>query len=370
MSRVLPLRWAAACALLLTTGCATLPGAGPSTAEMTRGTDVDIVQVTPDIADSAGIAASAARDADVDKALARLLQSPAPDSEFHFASGDSVDVTLWSFSPWPGGSNGVPGSIALGSYTLPADGAIILPYAGRVDLSGLTTAQAQDTISRQFAEKKILETPTASLKVTASPHSDILVTGAIGQPKTLPWTPAGLTLAQAVSQSLGDGAAALGQGDLSRSDSAVRVAVLRGDAEAVELPIRVALERRIPLYAGDRVLVRKAPSFQVTVLGGGARKDGVFDFGKQTVLSDVLANAAGLDSTVADAHAVFVLRRRAGGRPTLYDFSWSRAQGLIAAHQFPMADGDLVYIAEAPIVSVQKVVAILFQVTLPAQVLK
>ncbi len=284
-----------------------------------------------------------------------------------------IDVTLWSFSPWPGGSGGVsatPGAIALGSFTLPADGAILLPYAGRVRLSGLTLAEAQTSISRQYASKRILESPTATIKVAAAPASDILVTGSVGQPKSLAWTPAGMTLAQAVTQSLGDGNAVLGQGDLSRADSAVRVAVLRGDAPPVELPIAVALEQRIPLRAGDRVVVRKAPALEVTVLGGGARKDGVFGFSKQTMLSNVLAEASGLDGNGADAHAVYVLRRQARGRPLLYDFAWNRAQGLIAAHQFPVQDGDLVYVAEAPIVSIQRVIGILFQVTLPAQVLK
>jgi polysaccharide export outer membrane protein len=35
-----------------------------------------------------------------------------------------------------------------------------------------------------------------------------------------------------------------------------------------------------------------------------------------------------------------------------------------------MQDGDLVYVAEAPIVPVQRVIGILFQATLPAQALK
>jgi polysaccharide export outer membrane protein len=371
MSRAM-LRWAGAPALLLAAGCATLPGAGPSTAEMKRGPDVDIVRVTPEAAAQAGEAATAAGDARVDRALA-LLKSATPNADFRFATGDVIDVTLWSFSPWPGGSGGAsanPGAIQLGSYTLPADGAITLPYAGRVSLAGLTLDQAQQAVSRQYAARRILESPTATIKVAAAPGSDVLVTGAVGQPKSLPWTPAGMTLAQAISQSLGDGGAALGQGDLSRADSAVRVAVLRGDAPPVELPIAVALERRIPLQAGDRVVVRKAPALEVTVLGGGTRKDGVLRFSKQTTLSNVLAEAAGLDSNAADSHAVFVLRKQAGARPMLYDFAWNRAQGLIAAHQFPMQDGDLVYVAEAPMVSIQRVIGILFQVTLPAQVLK
>lgn len=364
-------RFIAAAAGLLVTGCATLPSAGPSVAAMKQVPAVDIFHVTPEGAASARRSAIAAGDAAIAHTLAEL-QSPAADAEFRLASGDIVDVTLWSFSPWPGGgqSSGTPGAIALGSYTLPADGEIMLPYAGRAKLSGLTLAEAQAAISRRYTTLRILETPTASIRLTAAPRSDILVTGAIGQPKTLPWTPAGVTLAEAVTRSLGDGNAVLGQGDYSRADSAVLVEVLRSGAPPAELPIIVALEQRISLHPGDRVVVRKTPALEVTVLGGGARKAGVFRFSKQTMLSNVLAQASGLDGGVADSHAVFVLRRRDDGRPKLYDFAWSRAQGVIAAHEFPMEDGDLVYVAEAPIVAVQKVIGILFQLTLPAQLLK
>jgi polysaccharide export outer membrane protein len=357
---------------LLAAGCSALPSGGPSTAEMRRGPDVDVVKVNPEAAVTASRAAAAASEARVAAALARL-QVAGAETGYRFAPGDVVDVTLWSFSPWPGGGAGGavgPGAIALGSFTLPADGTIVLPYAGPVSLSGLTLAEAQAAISQRYAVQRILESPTATLRVTAAPSSDILVTGAIGQPKLLPWTPAGLTLAQAVSQSLGDGNAVLGRGDLSRADSAISVTVLRGDAAPVELPMAVALEQRIPLRAGDRVVVRKAPLLEVAVLGVGLRRDGVLGFSKPTVLSSVLAEAAGLDAGVADRRAVFVLRHRADGRPQLYDFAWNRVQGLVAAHQFPMQDGDLVYVAEAPIVSVQKVIGILFQAALPVQALR
>ena len=43
---------------------------------------------------------------------------------------------------------------------------------------------------------------------------------------------------------------------------------------------------------------------------------------------------------------------------------------MIASHRFPLENGDMVYVAEAPILSVQRVINILFQLALPAQVLQ
>lgn len=363
----------AATAALSLAGCASLSGTGPSAGTMAKAPDVEIVDVTPAIATAArGTARTAAQSA-LAQALATLA-APAADAGYRVTPGDTLDVTLWSFSPWPGGANPLtvanPGPIPLGAVTVQPDGTVALPYAGNVAVAGITLDAAQAAIARRYAALRILQKPTAALRAVASPAHDVLVTGAVGQPRTLAWTPAGLTLAQAVTQSLGDGAASLGQGDLSKARAAIRVGVLRGGAPAVELPIDTALEERIPLRAGDRVVVRKAPAVEVTVLGGGTRRNGVIGFPKQPVLTEALAEANGLDGNAANDHAVFVLRRREGARPTLYDFTWNRPQGIVAAQQFPLEDGDLVYVAEAPIVSVQKVIGLLFQVTLPAQVLR
>jgi polysaccharide export outer membrane protein len=365
--------WLAAPFLLGIAGCASLPGTGPSATSMAKSPAVDVVDITPDIASAAQQVAAAQEKTALDRALLALRSAPDAGTT-RIAPGDVIDVSVWSFSPWPGTGNplgtGSPGAIALGAFTVGADGAVQLPYAGRIDLTGLTPEQAQAAISARYTTLRILQRPTAAVKVMASPRNDVLVTGAIGQPKTIPWTPAGMTLAQAVTQSLGDGGALLGQGELSKARSAVKVAVLRGSQPAVELPVANALEERIALHAGDRIVVSKAPAVQVTVLGGGARRDAVIGFARQPVLSEALAESSGLDGNTANDHAVFVMRRQPDKRPVLYNFAWNKPMGVVAAQQFPLQDGDLVYVADAPLVSVQKVIGLIFQATLPAQVLR
>ena len=358
--------------LFAASACSTLPGGGPSAATLRQTPAVDVVAVTPEMAEAARAQAVTARSAALDDALARL-RGPVVNPEFQLAAGDTLDVTMWSYSALPGANAFTasgPAAMPLGSFTVASDGAVLLPYAGRTPLAGLTLAGAQRAIAARYAALRILQGPTATVRLASSPQSDVLVTGAVGQPKAIAWGPAGLTLAQAVTQALGDGNATLGQGDLSATRSAVRVSVTRGGAAPIELPIATALEERIPLSPGDRVVVRKAPLVEVTMLGGGTRRNGVIGFAKQPALAEALAEANGLDGNVANDHAVFVLRKRAGARPVLYDFAWKRGAGLIAAQQFPLESEDVVYVAEAPIVSVQKVIGLLFQVTLPAQVLK
>ncbi len=349
--------------------CATLSGGGPSVATLRQTPSVEFVSVTPDSAAAASASSTLAQQATLAAALAQLRR-PAVPPLFRFGGGDIVDVTVWSFSPFPSGMAGTgPGAMQLGAFTVAPDGAVILPYAGRTVVGGLTLDEAQLAVAHHYAALRILQGPTATLKLASSPRNDVLVTGAVGQPRQIAWGPAGLTLAQAVTQALGDGNATLGTSDPSSTRAAVRVAVAR-DGATVEIPVATALSEQIPLRPGDRVVVRKAPQVEITMLGSGTRRNGVIGFAKQPVLAEALAEANGLDANVANDHAVFVLRRREGAKPLLYNFPYKHAEGLVAAQQFPLESGDLVYVAEAPIVSVQKIVGLLFQVTLPAQVLK
>ena len=247
----------------------------------------------------------------------------------------------------------------------------LLPYIGKAEIRGLTLAEAQADITRRYAALRTLMSPSAIIKVASAPHESIIVTGALGNPKSIPWTPAGVTLAQALTEALGDGASVLGptSGEASGSPSttSVRVTVLRAQGAPVAIPISVALEQRIALMPGDRIVVKKAPTLKVSILGGGVKANGIYGFADTPSLSDAIAQASGLDTNAANAHAVFVLRQREGQRPVLYDFAWNQPQGLVASRRFPLKDGDLVYVAEAPIVSIQKVIGILYQVALPAQ---
>ena len=151
---------------------------------------------------------------------------------------------------------------------------------------------------------------------------------------------------------------------------AIAVDVIRGTAPPLSLPIYTALRERVLLQPGDRVIVRKEPAVIVTMLGAGIRQNGRLSFAAAPTLSVALARAGGLDANIAAANGMFVMRQTVNGRPLLYDFSWNRAGGMLAAQQFPLEANDVVYVAEAPILSIQKVVNTLFQLVLPAQLIK
>lgn len=356
-------------------GCGTLSSTGPSVSTMKASPDVDIVNVTPALARTRAATVAENRQATVNRALRELTGTPRNEA-FVFAPGDALHLSLWTISPWPGadssqGASNGPTAIDLGDYNVSAQGSIDLPYAGTTSITGLGLAAAQNAIAGRYASLGILQSPSAKITVTSTAQGSIIVTGAVGTPKIIPWTPAGISLTAALTQALGNGADIVSSANGHNNDNAAtEVSILRKNA-TINLPMEDALSHQIALEPGDRVLVKKAPLVRVTVLGGGAGKNGEYSYARVPTLAEVLASASGLDGNSADDHAVFVLEQRVGDtRPVLYDFAWEKVQGLVASHSFPMKDGDMVYVAEAPIVPVQRAINILFQLALPVQAVK
>ncbi len=358
--------------LLTLAGCGTLPSAGPSAGDLQDSDAVTLVNVTPEqartLADDDLRAQGSAEQAALDS-----LTQPTGAGAFVFSPGDSFHLTLFTISPWLGGAySGVPAPVDLGAYTVSIQGSVALPYIGSMQLQGLGLPEAQDALAARFGKLGIMQSPSAKIDVVASPRNSIIVTGALGQPKLVAWSPAGVTLADAITQALGNGLDILGSDASGPSDrSAIDVSVFRGDAPAVKIPMQMALAHRIALLPGDRIVVTKKPAVRIVVLGGGVNKDGNYEYARNPSLATVLAQASGLDINVANNRAVFVLEQRGQGtRPVLYDFAWNRAAGLIASQMFPLRDGDLVYVDEAAIVPLQTVLNTLLPVAATANLAK
>jgi polysaccharide biosynthesis/export protein len=368
LAAALPLLLAAA--VLLLSACGMLPAAGPSAGTLQDSKQVSIVNVTPEQAQALAASDAQARSSAEQDALNRLIQAP-DGSSFVFSPGDSFHVTVFTIAPTLSNA-GVPSTVDLGAYTVSNEGSVELPYIGSMAMAGLSLKAAQAQIASRLAARGILQAPSVKIDVSASPRNSILVTGALGAPRLVAWNPGGVTLADAITQALGNGLDIMGSDDTGPSDrSAIDVAVFRHDGPAVKIPMQTALEHRIELAPGDRIVVTKKPAVRIIVLGGGVNKDGNYEYARDPSLAAVLAQASGLDTNVANNRAVFVLEPHGqGAPPVLYDFAWDRAAGLIASQVFPLRDGDLVYVDEAPIAPVQKVLNTLLPVAATAQLVR
>jgi len=352
--------------LVALAGCAAFPHAGPTTGEIAASDHIQIVKVTPEMADQLGQSLRDEQAVELGGALAALGANQQVSPAVRLAPGDQLTVTLWSFAP----ESDTAQPNALGKYVVDREGSVDLPYAGRVALAGLELPEAQRQLSVRFASKGIFRRPSAVITVDQSASSGVLVTGAIGDPKMVQWSPGGRTLADALTEALGGDSSLLREDGETRARAAVEVDVQRGVQLVTSIPMEVALRTTLALQPGDHVVVRKQPKVFVTMLGAGIRQNGQLAFARPPALTDALARASGLDSNLADGHAVFVLRRNGTAQPRLYDFAWDRTEGVVAAQRFKLVDDDVVYVAEAPSVPVQKVVGLLFQFAVPVTAFK
>lgn len=367
------------------TACGTsMPNAGPLAGEIEQAKSVSIVHVTPDMAAQMQTEAHDRQQSEITAALNHLALSQAA-NDYRLHAGDDLQISLWSFSEGGGGgglgvdpsqsassptmASGIQGT-PLGKFQIDASGSVTLPYAGRVVVDGKTESQARSAIMARYKALGILHNPDVTVRV-AEGHQGVLVTGATGQPQIVPWNAGGVSLSEAITLGLGNGTTTLNENSSSSSSSdtastnAITVAVVRNGVET-DIPMSAALDQDITLHPKDKVIIRKRPAVQVTMLGGGIVRNGLLSFAKSPSLAATIAASQGLNPNTANSTKIFIFRQHYGQKPTLFTFSWTDGDGLAASQLFPMENNDIVYVAESPIIPVARVLNTIFQMAEPA----
>jgi polysaccharide export outer membrane protein len=351
--------------LLGLAGCSTFSSSGPSASKVAKQA-VRLETLSPEAAAAMWRQKADAEEQQVHGVLAQLGQRQA-NVDVRLYPGSKLDVALWTQPVADGTSAGV-GAVAkadLGSFTVANDGTLSLPYVGTIAMSGETLLDAQKVLARQFAATRRFQAPQVSLTMQDNPHQQIIVAGATNRPAPLAWRDGGITLAEAITQ--GGGSLLVEQGQMQdQLLSANHVNVIR-DGATYELPVKVALGSEVPLRPDDQVILEHQPLVRVQCLGGGWAQNTVQSFDDTPSLSKVVASGGGLNVQAAQGAAVFVL---SADRSVIYRFPWNSLAGLQAAQAFPVGNGDIIYIAPAPIIKIQQVANILFSAAYPVATAK
>jgi polysaccharide export outer membrane protein len=274
-------------------------------------------------------------------------------------------------------------------YIVQDDGAIAIPDAGRVEVAGLTLEEARFRISEALFAANI--EPSFSLEVAEFNSQHVSVDGLVGSPGLVPITldppylytviaraggvpsddPATTTI-----QILRDGVAYRFSLVRFIHDPVVRRAILRnGDSiyvasaetieqegpEAAPERARQQLEREQALF--ERRLSLGAVKRSYVFTTGEVRKSGqaVLPFEQSLYLANVLFGdpGGGINIETGDFGAIYVLRassdpRQAGGM-TAYHLDAENVANLALAAQFEMRPNDIVFVAEQPVTSWNRV---------------
>ncbi|TXM74416.1 sugar transporter [Methylobacterium sp. WL12] len=361
-------------------GCSVLPASGPTARAVEAGAEVstpegllaryELVDVTPAVIE-------ALRGRPLDSLLASFGDKR-PSIEPVIGVGDYVAVSVWE-----AGSGGlfsgplVADRFSAGSKSalipeqaVGRDGAISVPYAGRIHVAGRRTQDVQTLIENELAGKAIQ--PQVLVSVTKPISQAVTVTGEAVAGARLPLSTGGDRLLDVVASA----------GGVRSPVSETFVRLSRGDrTTTVPMTTLVANPREnIYLRPNDVLtLVRDPQTFLAVGALGNATE---LPFSAEGItLAQALAKARGLSDFQADPAGTFVFRfepaavvRRLNPAspllttpvvPVVYRIDMRDPNSLFTSQAFRMRNRDLVYVSNAPFTEVSKVVSVFSTVAGP-----
>jgi polysaccharide biosynthesis/export protein len=368
----------AGAACLTFAGCSTISGAGP------RAVDV--------VGDAGTRTAPSYELVDIDSHVVETLRHRGPDSFLaHFGDyrpsvepridiGDTVSVTIWEAAA--GGLFSAPlvaDRFTAGSKTatipdqvVGRDGAITVPYAGRIPVAGRTTRAVQTIVEHALQGKAIQ--PQVLVNVARSVSNTVTVTGEVANGARVPLSVKGDRVMEVIAAAGGIRAPVNETYvQLSRGDVTERVAMTRVTSDPKE---------NIYMRAGDVLTLIRDP--QTFIAYGATGRNAEIPFDAEGInLSQALAKAGGLLETQSDPAGVFVFRyepeaiaralrpdsplvQHGYSTPMVYRLNLHEANSLFLAQSFQILNRDLLYVSSAPIADIRKVMEIVGLITGPA----
>jgi polysaccharide biosynthesis/export protein len=358
--------------------CSAIPNSGPSAADVAEQADppsgqrYELVDITSPVIEALRSSAG--------ESFQAHFGDYRPSVEPRIGIGDAVVVTIWEagqsglFSP--ASISGAPAATAQGSLipeqVVGRDGAITVPFAGRVEVAGRTVREVQAAIEHGLAGKAIQ--PQALVNVTRPVGATVTVTGEVTAGARVPLSVKGDRVLDVIAVA----------GGVRYPVNETYIQLTRGKA-TVRVPMtRVAADPRENIYLrpDDVLTVIRDP--QTFIAYGATGQNAEIPFNNEGItLAQALAKAGGLLDLRADAEGVFVFRSVpegvaralrpesalvAPGRlvPVVFRLNLHDPASLFAAQSFRMANRDLLYVSNAPITNVQKAFSIFSQALGPA----
>lgn len=290
--------------MLATAGCSTLPSAGPTANDVLDERDP---QKHPEprylVAELDGRVLSIIGNRPRASFYGRFGDRGAPASTV-IGVGDSVQVTIWEAAAGGLFSSSAISGVTAGSHsaTIPdqmvgRDGAITVPYAGRVRVVGLTPEQIERTIITHLVGKAI--EPQALVTVSHNISNTVTVTGDVTNGARVPLSNRGDRVLDIIAAAGGVRAPVHSVFiDLSRGNTTARVPM----QSLVDNP-----RENVFVRPNDVITVVQQP--QTFTVFGAAGRNALVPFDAAGLsLEEAVAKSGGILDSLADPQGVFLLR--------------------------------------------------------------
>jgi polysaccharide export outer membrane protein len=241
------------------------------------------------------------------------------------------------------------------------DGAISVPYAGRVHVVGRPARAVQEVVERALAGKALQ--PQVMVNVVRSVANSVTVGGEVASGARIPLSVRGDRLLDVLAAA----------GGVRAPVNETFVELTRGP-RTLRVPLQQIVQQpseNIYLHSGDVLTFVRSPQTFLAYGATGRNAEVPFDADGIT-LAQALSKAGGLLDERSDPAGVFIFRQEVypvaqalrpgsplvGPRlltPVIYHLNLRDPQSLFLAQNFRIAHHDLVYVADSPSTNVQKV---------------
>lgn len=371
--------------VMLCQGCSSfLPDSGPSAGQIddagqnSKKTDIQVVDLTPVIEQRLHQAQELQLFSDVFAAPASPTDVVNPGDAVEVSLWEAPPATLFSSSSLGGGMSALPGlalapatsqNTVLPAQVISSDGTIEIPFVGRLVVAGKTPREIEGAIVQHLQGKA--HEPQALVRIVNNATANVTVVGEATNSIRMPLTPK--------RERLLDALAAAG-GSRQPSDK-ISVQLTRGktvDVLPLDNIIRDPLQD-IQLESGDVITLLYQP-FSFTAMGGTGKSDDIPFEAKGINLAQALARAGGLNDSRANAKGVFVFRFEPeqglgwssphfvtpdGRVPVIYRVDLSDPSSFFLVQNFWIKNKDVVYVANAPAVEIEKFINLIAPITAP-----
>jgi polysaccharide export outer membrane protein len=354
-----------------------LPASGPSTIKMNEAAEADtsiiqLVDITPVVTQR--LALSQKKQSFAESFTERRVNS------YLVNPGDIIEVSIWEASPamlFGVAPAAAAFSASSGSKasTLPeqmvgADGYINVPFAGRIKVAGKNLQKIETDIVKALEGKA--NYPQVIVRMTRNTTSNVTVVGEVTQSALLPITPRGERLLDAIAAA----------GGVKQPVNKITLQLSRGQVVrdiALEKVIQDP-KQNIKLYPGDVVTAYYQP-LSFTALGATGKNDEINFEAQGVTLAQAMARVGGVQDARANASGVYIFRfesREAVGAevtpkvansegklPIVYRLDMSDPTAFFVAQNFQIRNKDVLYVANASSVELQKFLNILISVIYP-----
>jgi polysaccharide export outer membrane protein len=364
--------------LALLAGCSGIPGSGPATADVVAGARVQDPSARFALVDLNNAIVTAMAEWGSPSLLASFGNQPPPSVQT-IGIGDAVQIVIWEAAAGGLFSAPVYDRFSAGSRTatipeqvVGADGAVTVPYAGRVRALGLTPSQVENEIVGSLRQKAI--EPQALVTVTRNVTNSVTVIGEVTAGARIPLSLHGDRILDVVAAA----------GGVRVPVYEVFLTLMRGGRTA-RVPMQGLMahpQDNIMVRPGDVVTVTREPQTFTAI--GATERNSVVPFDAIGIsLEEAIAKAGGLNDTRADPTGVFVIRLEIPNdydmlglpRPTpdplervpvIYRLDMRQPNALFIARRFAMRNKDILYVSNSPSVELQKILGIVQSLVSPA----